>query len=115
MNKRIILTISICMSLVVANAQTQTPGEYLAQKQARYLTDSIGLTEQQRQQIYEVNLELLRRKMLARQQNAGNRPVIAQQLQTIENQRDSMYKVVIASDEKYRLYKSKKVNILRAN
>jgi hypothetical protein len=116
MDMKIVSFITTVLLLSVAvRGQTAGPAQQLAQKLAKRMQDTLQLSDKQYQQIYLLNMDLANRKQQARQQNPGQAEYLQTLFQQIENQRDSLYKAVIASSEKYQLYKNKKLNILRVH
>lgn len=101
-----ILCVLICVGAAV-NAQQATPAEALAQRIATKMRDSLQLSSAQKDQVYAINLQLHNQKMQVWQQHGGADALLQQQLQRVENQRDSLYRPVL-SDEQYRLYLHKK-------
>lgn len=84
--------------------------ENLAKKIADKMKDTLALTEQQRNSIFEINMQIHNRKMEKRKQYA-NDPLMGNQLQRVENTRDSLYRNVLPED-KFILYKKKKPNMM---
>lgn len=109
------LAISILFfSALVAKTQTATEnGERLAHKIANRMKDSLDLTPQQRNAIFQINRDIHSEKQAAIQQY-GNTAETGRALQRIENKRDSLYRTVL-TEEKYLLYRSKKANLVNAN
>lgn len=101
---------------VISNTYSQNtsnPAVQLAQKIARKMQDSLLLTVEQKDQLYNINLLLHNQKMTARQQY--NKPDSLQKaLQGIENARDSLYHAVLP-DDKYLLYMQKKSTLINSN
>ena len=116
--------IVLCFLLVISLFATQkglaqvTPPSaavQLAAKMADRMRDSLGLSDAQRQQIYDVNISLHNSKSQAWAQYAGNRTRLQSELQNIESSRDSLYNIILGSANKYQLYISKKINIVKSN
>lgn len=98
----------------IAAAQTATEnGERLAHKIANRMKDSLDLTPQQRNAIFQINRDIHSEKQAAMQQY-GSSAETGRALQRIENKRDSLYRTVL-TEEKYLLYSSKKTNLVKAN
>lgn len=93
-------------------AQT-TPAEAVAQRIAQKMKDSLSLTESQRVQLYQLNLQLHERKQAARQQYGGS-SVLASEVQKMENGRDSLYKAVL-TEVQFQQYRQKKRNLISNN
>ena len=73
------------------------------------MKDSLGLTEDQGTQLYQVNLQLHEAKMSKRQLYAGDSLQI--HIQRIEGTRDSLYRQVLTT-EQHALYLQKKNNLI---
>ncbi len=87
----------------------------LAAKMADCMRDSLGLSDAQRQQVYNVNISLHNSKSQAWTQYANNRARLQNELQNIESTRDSLYNIILGPAGKYQLYISKKANIIKSN
>ena len=87
--------------------------ENLAKKIADRMKDSLGLSEQQRNSIFDVNMQIHNQKMEKRKQYV-NDPLLGNKLQKVENTRDSLYRAVLPED-KFILYKKKRTNIVNNN
>jgi 6-pyruvoyl-tetrahydropterin synthase len=87
--------------------------ENLAKKIADRMKDSLALTEQQRNSIFDINMQLHNQKMEKRKHYA-NDPLLGNHLQKVENTRDSLYRAVLPED-KFILYKKKRTNIVNNN
>lgn len=92
---------------------TSNPSVQLAQKIARKMQDSLLLTVEQKDQLYNINLLLHNQKMAARQQY-NKTDSLQKALQGIENARDSLYHAVLP-DDKYLLYMQKKDTLINSN
>jgi len=95
--------------------QANSPAHNLAQFQAQKMKDTLCISENMRQQIYIVNLDISNRKQQARIQYASDPREMKIEIQFYENQRDSIYQTILMSPLKYQLYKNKKKNILSAH
>jgi hypothetical protein len=104
--------IFICCVFNSAFSQTNAH-EQVAGSIAQKMTDSLGLTTTQKNQIYNINMQLANQKALARQQYSSIDSV-RYRLQKIENSRDSLYHTVL-SEDKYFLYKEKKRFLVATN
>ena len=87
--------------------------ENLAKKIADRMKDSLGLSEQQRNSIFDINMQIHKQKMEKRKQYAKD-PLLGNHLQKVENTRDSLYRAVLPED-KFILYKKKRTNIVNNN
>ncbi|HYD20791.1 MAG TPA: hypothetical protein VEB40_04890 [Flavipsychrobacter sp.] len=94
-------------------AQTSNPATELAEKIAVKMKDTLGLTNVQKGQVYDVNLQLHEAKMAKRQQYTGT-DSLQIHIQRVENMRDSLYRTVLG-EEKYQLYLEKKKNLVNNN
>lgn len=74
------------------------------------LTDSLGLSAQQKNTVYDINLNLNSQKQSAKQQYQ-NRDVLKTRLQEIESRRDSLYLPVLSPSQMQR-YAARKLSIL---
>jgi hypothetical protein len=111
------LFLTVVLFVLNANivfAQEQNPAQSLASKQAKKMQDSLNLTNAERQQIFQINMDLHKSKTEVRQNNTNNRAETGRQLQRIENTRDSLYRTVLA-EQKYQLYRQKKRNLINNN
>jgi Spy/CpxP family protein refolding chaperone len=89
-------------------------GNQLANKLAKKMQDSLDLTNQQRQQIRDINMQLHQQKMSVRNQYTGQDSVLRVKTQEVENTRDNLYRPVLG-EQKYIVYRQKKINLLRMN
>ncbi|MBS1578290.1 MAG: hypothetical protein JST29_01465 [Bacteroidetes bacterium] len=111
--KNLIITIlAMCLINIVVNAQT-TPAEQLANKIAQRMKDTLSLSDAQKTQLYNINMQLHQQKMNVRQQYQGS-DYLTYNIQRVENTRDSLYRTVLA-DDKYLLYKQKKRTLVSNN
>jgi len=106
------IIIFILLSVAKANGQTTTAME-LADKIAQKMKDSLGLSQQKKTQIYNINLQLYDLKTQARQQYA-NTASLGRLILRVENSRDSMYRNVLTSNQ-YSLYLQKKRYLVNNN
>lgn len=111
--KNIFLSSLIVFFSTAVFAQT-SPAETLSQKMATRMKDSLSLTETQKGQLYDINMQLQNEKAAARQQYSSNTDAVRLQLQRIENTRDSLYRPVL-SEQQYILYRQKKRNLVTNN
>jgi type IV pilus biogenesis protein CpaD/CtpE len=100
----LMIPFSIC---IVAQ---QSPAEQVASRIAQKMKDSLVLTETQREQVYNVNIQLSNQKQAARA-SATDPDELGRQLQQIENTRDGLYQPILG-EEKFMLYKQKKMNLV---
>lgn len=106
-----LLVLTLLLSVAFCNGQS--PAETLANKIAGKMKDTLSLTDSQRIQVYNINMQLHNQKIAIRQQYAGSDSLNAK-IQSVENTRDSMYHIILA-DEKYTLYLQKKINLVNNN
>ena len=111
MKKYFAIIISGFLFIHQAKAQNN-PATQLANKIAQKMTDSLGLTSQQKQSIVDINLNLHQQKTLARQQHPGVSATTY--IQKIENSRDSLYQQVLPAD-KFLLYQQKRNKLVNNN
>lgn len=93
-----------------ANAQSTDLSTRIAQK----MKDTLGLNTMQRDSLYAVNMRLQHQKTQLRSQYTAM-DSLQYHIQRIENNRDSLYKRIIADDTKYNLYKQKKRSLVSNN
>ena len=111
--KFVILFLLMCFSSS-AFSQGNTPAEiHLSQKIAKKMQDTLGLTGQQRAQIFQVNVDIHNNKQLVRQQHS-NPDSLSRYLQREERKRDSLYLPILGS-VKYELYLEKKTRLVNNN
>ena len=80
---------------------------------ASKLTDTLGLSNQQRAKIFTINMDLAKQKMNARKK-VIDREKIRVEMQQVEEFRDGLYKEVFTM-EQYAVYISKKKTLLSTN
>lgn len=85
----------------------------LAHRIAKKMKDTLALSAQQRQQVYQVNITLSDQKHALRQQDLIANSLRVQ-IQRVERTRDSLY-LPILGNEKYQLYLEKKRNLINNN
>ncbi len=83
-----------------------TPSEIVSGIIAKKLQDSLGLTQNQKNQVYTINMLLHQQKIDIRQQHPQSYS-LDRLFQKVENTRDSLYRTVL-QEEKYLLYLQKK-------
>ena len=96
--------------LISSQARSQTVAEQLSSKIADKMKDTLELTGTQRQQIYEINMQLATQKQAARAAST-DREVVGRQLQQIEGTRDGLYQPILG-EEKFATYRRKKNNLV---
>ena len=104
---------SLLLTAAISYGQTNPIATQLANHIAQKMKDSLGLTEQQRNQVYDINMQLHNQKMSLRQQY-GNSDSTRFYTQRIEGTRDSLYHTIITGNT-YTLYLQKKRNLVTAN
>jgi hypothetical protein len=109
-----ITTFSIAIGLNAFAQNTNGPAVQLAQKIAQKMKDSLDLTGDQKNSIYDVNMNLHNQKQTARTANAGNPQLMTTAIQNIEKTRDSLYQPILTVPQ-YDLYKQKKRNLVSSN
>lgn len=77
------------------------------------MKDSLQLSEQQKLELYTVNLQLHNLKVQQRQQYTGT-DSLQFKLQKVENRRDSLYRAILPPD-KYLIYRQKKAMLVNNN
>lgn len=94
-------------------ANSQSLPETVAKNIATKMKDSLHLTEKQEEKIYKLNLHLHDQKNNMRQQFRGT-DSLNRKIQRVENQRDSLYRIVL-TEQQYLRYKQKKRNLVSSN
>lgn len=114
MNVKLLLTLFVFLAIRTAvTAQGSGPGTQIANRIADKMKDTLGLTQQKRNQVFAVNMHLHNRKMIVRQQTT-NPDSLQARLQRVEKKRDSMYQRILPPP-KYQLYLQKKRNLISSN
>lgn len=114
MNAKLILLLLISLGFGSAvTAQGPGPGTQIANRIADKMKDTLGLTQQKRNQVFAINMHLHNRKMIVRQQTT-NPDSLQARLQRVEKKRDSMYQRILPPP-KYQLYLQKKRNLISSN
>ena len=112
--KKIKVFIVFSFLLGATKTDAQPPAAIqLANHIAQKMKDTLGLTNQERAQIYTTNISLHYQKMYVRQYNT-NPDSIRIKTQIIEGKRDSLYHIILPQP-KYVLYLQKKRNLVSAN
>jgi broad specificity polyphosphatase/5'/3'-nucleotidase SurE len=106
------IIIFILLSVAKANGQT-TPAIQLADKIAQKMKDSLGLNQQKKTEIYNINLQIHDWKTQVRVQYATS-DTLGRVIQRAENRRDSLYRNVLTTNQ-YSLYLQKKRNLVNNN
>jgi len=103
----------IVVLLVSGILRAQTPAEEIANKIALKMKDSLQLTDSQRMQIYNINIQISQQKSNMRSLYTGS-DSLRIKIQLVEYTRDGLYHAIM-SDEKYLLYLQKKRNLVNNN
>ncbi len=107
-----IISILSLMLLMTQNINAQSAkATELAQKISQQMTDSLKITEQEKNGIYAVNIKLHNEKMVWRLRFAET-DSLAKYFQIVENTRDSLYKSVLPQ-AKYAEYIKRKNQFVR--
>lgn len=109
---KILLSISLVFASLLCYAQS--PGEQLAERVAKKIKDTLSLTETQRSEIYSINIQLYQQKQEVFLKHKSAADSLKFHIQRIENTRDTLYSTVL-SQEKYLIYKQKKITLLFDN
>jgi peptidoglycan hydrolase CwlO-like protein len=107
--KKILIVLVLLTATAVAKSQT-TVADSLAQRMSIRMKDSLSLTEYQRVQLYQINLQLHEAKMAKRQLYVGI-DSLQVHIQRVESTRDSLYRQVLSEDQ-HALYLQKKRNLI---
>ena len=112
--KLIVLGAIIFMSanLKAQNNSPDNQAVQLAHKIAKKIKDSLDLSAQQRQQIYQVNMNLHDQKQTVWQNSPQDSLQV--RVQRIEKTRDMLYMPILGT-EKYQLYLQKKKTLVGNN
>lgn len=111
MYRRIFLFIFLAIASFSLKAQSLP--EDLANHIAQKITDTLQLSDAQKDLIYTVNLQLHYQKMNMRQ-NYNDSDSLSYYIQQVENTRDSLYSNILPP-EVYTLYLEKKETLIKAN
>jgi len=110
----LILGIFLSMGISAQNAPAENNhAVQLAHLIAKKMKDTLGLSAQQRQQVYQVNKNLSDQKQALRQQNLPA-DSLRVEIQRVEKTRDSLY-LPILGNEKYQSYLERKRNLINNN
>jgi hypothetical protein len=112
MKKSIILSGLVFLCLFLRSQENNTPAAQIAHHIADKMADTLGLTNQQRAKIFNINMDLHKQKDQARSRSQ-NRDEVGRDLQKVEGTRDSLYKGVL-TEAQYVLYLQKKRNLVSA-
>jgi len=77
------------------------------------MKDSLSLSDAQKKQIYDINMQLNNDKMAARRQYS-NPETLRYHLQVVEHGRDSLYHTVL-TESQFLMYREKKRNLVNNN
>ncbi|HEV8286376.1 MAG TPA: hypothetical protein VGQ09_18840 [Chitinophagaceae bacterium] len=112
--KKIIVILLFVFAINHLKAQEQnTSAAKLAHHIADKMKDTLGLDNQQRAKIFQVNIDLYKQKTMARG-SSQDRVVVGRDLQRIEGTRDSLYRVILTATQ-YELYLQKKRHLITNN
>jgi hypothetical protein len=106
------LAIFFLLSVAKANGQT-IPAIQLADKIAQKMKDTLGLNQEKKTEIYNINLQIHDWKTQAREQYATS-DTLGRVIQGVENRRDSLYRDVLTTNQ-YNLYLQKKRYLVNNN
>lgn len=104
--------LSLTCLVFISMAKAQFSPTKFAEKIAQKMQDSLVLTSDQKAQVYNINMLLHTEKMDVRQKYPKDS--VRYYLQKVENTRDSLYHNVLA-DDKFTLYRQKKVMLVNNN
>ena len=110
---KVFLLLAITVWSLSGFAQTSAQAEELSRKIAKRMKDTLDLTADQQQAIFQVNMQLFNQKQAARQQYT-NTDSLRSALQRIENSRDSLYNTLMPV-EKYLMYRNRKRYLVTNN
>jgi ABC-type hemin transport system ATPase subunit len=107
--KKILILLLLVIAAGAAKSQSSV-ADSVAQKLSRKMKDSLSLTEDQRIQLYQLNMQLHEAKMARRQLYTGT-DSLQIHIQRVESMRDSLYRAVL-TEEQHVLYLQKKRNLI---
>jgi hypothetical protein len=113
-NKISFFLVAIFICNLLQAQSTNANAVQVAQKIAKKMKDSLNLTGNQKNSIYDVNMNLHNQKQAARLQYASTPAVLTTKMQTIEKTRDSLYTPILTAPQ-FILYKQKKRNLISNN
>jgi len=96
--------------MVIGQSVSDSLMEVHAQKMAKQMQDSLGLTSVTTSRLAAINRELSRAKQAS--WSIADRDSLGRKLQMIENSRDSLYRTVLTASE-YTRYKANKRMYIR--
>ncbi len=108
--RNIFLLLLLLVSVEAISQTADTLGYARALRLSEVLGDSLDLRTGQKDTLYEIHMELFREQYNVRQQYS-DMDTLRVYLQRVESKRDILYRPVLG-EEKYALYKSKKVVLL---
>lgn len=106
--KKTLIVFVLIVAAAAAKSQTAV-ADSVAQKISGKMKDTLELSDGQRVQLYQLNLQLHEAKMIKRQLYTGDSLQIY--IQRIEGTRDSLYRQVL-THEQHILYLQKKNNLI---
>lgn len=110
--KQFMIVAFTVMTGLAAHSQTNN-GEALSAHISNKMRDTLNLSPQQRQDVFNLNQQLHQQKQQVRLQYPGG-DSLAWRLQQVERTRDSLYRPVLG-EEKYLLYKQRKTQLISSN
>ncbi|PZR25216.1 MAG: hypothetical protein DI535_18980 [Citrobacter freundii] len=113
MSKLIMTILILGLGITQGFCQTGESGTAFAEKVANRMRDSLSLSAIQRDSIYAINVRLMQESQAARTKNLPPEE-LQTELQLIESTRDRLYKAILGQ-EKYLLYKPRKLALVFAN
>lgn len=104
--KNILLIVFVIVVSCFKTLAQVSPGEQIAIKVAQKMKDTLGLSDEQRQRVYDVNMQLHQNNLAVWKQHSALDSVRFY-LQRIEMTRDSLYKPILTADQLL-VYRQKK-------
>jgi hypothetical protein len=115
MKKLLIITVVLLFIANTTGAQTiSTEADQLANHIANKMKDSLGLSTEERDLVYQKNVLVFFRKDSVRQIHPIGSDSLRIKLQSIERRRDTLYRPILG-EERFQLYLQKKNNLISAN
>jgi hypothetical protein len=116
MKKQMFMFIT-CIALAFAGLQLHAQGRMSPEDRAKMFSQRMeqqisGLTDQQKDSIEAINLDISRAMQAAFEQNQGDRDAMRSAMQSLQQQRDERLKAVL-NDDQYKQYQDMMQNMRR--
>ena len=113
---RYLFSVLLILGLFSSAGYAQAPVNYAnlyAKKVAQRMKDSLSITDQQKNQVYELNMNLFAQKKII-WQTYTSRDSVQVHIQALEDTRDGLYRAIL-TDSQYALFLQKRHNLLNNN